>query len=168
MSKATALLAAGCMLILLASCEKNGDINNSTAPSTTESIYSAEPEQKEQERSEVSMTIKVGEKEFAVVLYDNAAAKELVKRLPVTVDMKELHGNEKYYYWDQDFPTDAKNPGTIKTGDLMLFGSDCLVLFYKEFTTSYSYTPLGYITKPEELQDAVDKGNVQITLQAIQ
>ena len=41
----------------------------------------------------------------------------------MTVDMSELHGNEKYYYLSNGLPTASSNPGTIRTGDLMLYGS---------------------------------------------
>jgi hypothetical protein len=45
----------------------------------------------------------------------------------------------------------------------MLFGSDCLVLFYESFSTSYSYTKIGYIDDPNELENAIGSGNIQIT-----
>ncbi|WP_207632882.1 cyclophilin-like fold protein [Foetidibacter luteolus] len=45
--------------------------------------------------------------------------------------------------------TDASNLGTIETGDLMLYGSSTLVLFYKTFSSSHSYTT---ITRVEDLQ----------------
>lgn len=43
--------------------------------------------------------------------------------LPLTLDMSELHGNEKYYHFPTEQPTDPSNPGTIEAGDLMLWGT---------------------------------------------
>ena len=37
----------------------------------------------------------------------------------------------------------------------MLYGSNCLVLFYQNFSTSYSYTPLGRIKNPSLLAQAL-------------
>ena len=77
--------------------------------------------------------------------------------------MQELNGNEKYSYLSQTLSTNASCPDSIHTGDLMLFGSDCLVLFYKDFSTSYSYTPIGKLDNPQGLSAALGSGNVTVT-----
>ena len=59
--------------------------------------------------------------------------------------MQELNGNEKYVYLDTKLPSDAANPGGIQAGDLMLYGDNCIVLFYKSFHTSYTYTKIGHV-----------------------
>ena len=82
-----------------------------------------------------------------------------------TVDMSELHGNEKYYYLSNGLPTASSNPGTIRTGDLMLYGSTCVVLFYETFSTSYNYTRLGRITNPSGLASALGSGGVNVTFE---
>jgi hypothetical protein len=108
------------------------------------------------------MRIKVGNHTFIATLYDNATAAAFKAVLPVTVNMVELNRNEKYVDLSRDLPTNASNPGTIKTGDLMLYGSNTLVLFYKTFSTSYSYTKLGRIDDGKALADAVGSGNVTV------
>ena len=74
--------------------------------------------------------------------------------------MTELNGNEKYYDFPSALPTNASVGGDIKAGDLMLYGSNVLVLFYKNFNTSYSYTKLGYVDNPTGLAQALGAGNV--------
>ena len=76
--------------------------------------------------------------------------------------MSELNGNVKYNYLPFTLPTNASNPEQIHAGDLMLYGSDCLVLFYKSFPTSYCYTPIGCIDDPSNLADVVGDGGVQV------
>lgn len=114
-----------------------------------------------------SLKIIVSNQTFLAKLYSNEATEELIKRMPMTVKMNELNGNEKYIYLPSDFPTSAQHPRQIQQGDLMLYGSDCLVLFYQNFPTSYSYTPLGHIENPSGLVEALGKGSVEITFQTI-
>ena len=110
------------------------------------------------------MKIKIGSQTFTATLYDNATANAFKSMLPMTVSMVELNGNEKYIDLSSDLPTNASNPRTIQTGDLILYGSNTLVLFYKTFSTSYSYTRLGRIDEVTGLADAVGSGNVTVTL----
>lgn len=112
------------------------------------------------------MDVIVNGKKFQAELADTAAAKELAKKLPMTINMKELNGNEKYHYLSSDLPANENVSGQIKTGDIMLYGSDCLVFFYKNFRTSYQYTRIGKITDPEGFAPALGKGNVQVMIQA--
>ncbi len=104
----------------------------------------------------------VDEKKFSTSLAENATTHAFRNLLPLTLNMIELNGNEKYAELPQPLPTDAKNPGTIKTGDILLWGKNTLVIFYKTFTTSYSYTCIGTIDEPKQLAEAVGKGNVMI------
>lgn len=117
------------------------------------------------EETMLKVNISVGDRTFPAKLYDNDAARELINRMPMELDMSELHGNEKYYYLPEKLPTDPKNPGSIHTGDFMLFGSDCLVLFYKDFQSSFSYTRLGYIENPEELAEIAGSGSVTVAFE---
>jgi hypothetical protein len=110
------------------------------------------------------MNIKVGSKIFTATLLDNNSAKTFKEMLPITISMIELNGNEKYYDLSKNLPANSSNPGTIKNGDLMLYGSKTLVLFYKTFSTSYSYTKLGRIDDTAGLAVALGTGNVTVTL----
>ena len=112
--------------------------------------------------SDKQITITVGDKSFTAVLYDNKTADELYSRLPLTLNMSELNGNEKYYNFDKSFSTDSKIAGHISVGDLKLYGDDCLVLFYDSFTSGYSYTNIGYIEDTNGLAEALGSGNVTV------
>ncbi len=110
-----------------------------------------------------SIEVVINGKVFPAKLYNNKTAGELQKKFPMTVKMSELNGNEKYHYMDSSLPTATVSPKQIKKGELMLYGSDCLVLFYKSFSTSYDYTRLGYLENTDGLTEAVGTGNVQMT-----
>ncbi|MES2459360.1 MAG: cyclophilin-like fold protein, partial [Armatimonadota bacterium] len=86
--------------------------------------------------------------------------------LPLRLNMTELNGNEKYYDLSTRLPTDARKPGKIQTGDLLLYGDNTLVLFYKTFKTPYSYTRIGRIDNPSGLAAVVGAGNVTVNFEA--
>ena len=52
---------------------------------------------------------------------------------------------------DNSLPTNSTNPKHIKSGDIMLYGNNCLVIFYKSFDTNYSYTKIGHIDNLPDL-----------------
>ena len=110
-----------------------------------------------------SVTIQINGKNFSATLEDNPTAHAFADKLPLEVDMAELNGNEKYFYLDADLPSDSERVGQIHSGDLMLYGSNCVVIFYKDFATSYSYTRLGKLDKPADLEKILGTGNVRVT-----
>jgi hypothetical protein len=111
--------------------------------------------------------ITVNSQTFTAKLLDIDSAKLFKEMLPMTINMNELNGNEKYYDLPNKLPTKSSNPGTIHNGDLMLYGSNTLVLFYKSFSTSYSYTKIGSIDDPTGLEEALGTGNVSVTFDSI-
>ena len=102
-----------------------------------------------------SYYIKIGDKTFPFELKDTSAANELKERLPFTVKMTKLNNNEIYYQFSEKFTTNTKAVGTINIGDIYLYQDDFLVLFYKTFTTSYSYSEIGHLSDTNGLAEAI-------------
>ena len=112
-----------------------------------------------------TMQMKIGNKEYSVVLQDNNTTKALQELLPMTVIMSEFNGNEKYYHFREALPSKPEHIGQVKSGDVMLFGDDCLVVFYKDFKTTYSYTRIGHIENAADLEQTLGRGSVTITFE---
>lgn len=112
-----------------------------------------------------NIEIKIGQSTYSATLYENETVKSLVELLPLEVNMQDLNGNEKYFYLSQSLPCNAQTVSQIRAGDLMLFGSDCLVLFYKDFTTTYRYTKIGKLETVDGLEEALGDGAVRISFQ---
>ena len=110
----------------------------------------------------MQINVIVGTKTFTATLADSETGRAFAQLLPMTVTMTELNGNEKYHYLDSSLPTDSYQPGTIHAGDLMLYGNNCVVLFYETFSSSYSYTRIGSIDNPAGLAAALGSGNVSV------
>ena len=104
-----------------------------------------------------TMKVTINNKEYLVQLEDNETVKSFIKLLPKEFNMNDLNNNEKYVYLDTQLITNSYNPKHINKGDIMLFGDNCLVIFYKSFDTNYGYTKIGHINNLEDL------GNKSVT-----
>lgn len=103
--------------------------------------------------------------EFEAELNDNEAARQLAEMLPMQLDMEDLHDNEKYFYFSDDFDTADEKLKEIHAGDLLIYDSKCLVLFYESFETTYQYTTLGKISDTTGLKEALGKDTATISFQ---
>ena len=112
---------------------------------------------KKEEKTTMNYNVKItiDDKEYLTTLEENNTTKELIKKLPLKLNLKDLNNNEKYVNLDYSLPTESYNPNKINKGDLMLYNDNCIVLFYKSFDTKYSYTKLGHIDNLSELNDEI-------------
>lgn len=147
-----------CLLIgcLLWGCQKAPE-SRPVNEKQKETIHDAKGEQ--------TMKMIINHKTFDIELYDNETVEVLYQQLPITITMDELNGNEKYYYFHQSLPTQTQSVGSIQTGDIMLYGNNCLVLFYKDFETSYQYTKIGHIKDTDGLAELLGNNSIEITIQ---
>ena len=116
----------------------------------------------EMETITTKIKITVNGKIFDATIDDNESARAFLEKLPLEVTMTELNGNEKYYRFNSNFPSNDEHIGKISSGDLMLYDSSYVVLFYKDFSTSYSYTRLGKILNIADLASTLGGGNVTV------
>ena len=158
MKKNVLLLAVSAVTAALtAAC---GGLSTASYPQEREgSLYSSSSEKN---TGADTMDMTVNGRTFSISLEQNETASAFKEMLPLTLEMSELNGNEKYYYLDRDLPV-LEDSGHITAGDVMLYGSRCIVVFYKSFDTPYSYTKIGHIADYSALQDALGSGSVSVT-----
>lgn len=169
MKRTFAMIMLAVMLLTLVACgETAGSEATQNIPSDPLNNSSSEPQPNENGDDESAMTnitITVGNSDFTAKLYDNSATQALLAVLPMTLDMYDLNGNEKYYYLADNLPSEStEKPATMNAGELMCWSSNCLVLFYKTFSNSYGgYVRLGYVEDVSSFADALGSGNVKVT-----
>jgi hypothetical protein len=136
------LLIIICLFSVVGCSSKKDETNNQN-----NSTNQQESNNESNNSNEVIKSVKaiIKGKEYKIDLENNETANSFVGLLPQELNMKELNGNEKYIYLDTTLPTNSSNPKRINAGDVMLYGDNCLVIFYKSFDTSYSYTKIGHI-----------------------
>ena len=167
--KKTYLIAAMSFLYIttgLASCSKDNPLpvqkqSNNTNNSTDTTGNNSSEEILESD----TINLKIANHTFTITLADNETAKAFKAKLPMTITMHDLNNNEKYYNMPDNLPTASYRPDKIQTGDLMLYGSNCIVLFYKTFTNSYNYTRIGKVDNPVGLVTAVGNGSISIIIE---
>ena len=136
-------------------------LNNAyaTQPTTESSTTQTAAIKSEESR----MWITIGERRFSATLAATEAAEEFASMLPLTLNMEDLNRNEKHTDLPKNLLTNKYQPKNIQNGDIVLWGSRTLVVFYKTFNTSYSYTRIGRIENAADLPRALGHGNAIIT-----
>lgn len=141
-------------IFLIFNKKQNIEVNNNIEENTNES-----------EDNMDKIKLKVNNIEYEILLENNDTVKDLINLLPFNINMNELNGNEKYYYLDNSIRSNPSKVGKINTGDIMLYGNDCIVIFYESFNTSYSYTRIGKIVDSSNLKENLGSSNVNVVFE---
>ncbi len=56
--------------------------------------------------------------------------------MPLTLNISDLNGSEKYYNLSDTLPVNSEKAGNIKKGNIMLYGNNCIVIFYERHHTA--------------------------------
>lgn len=151
------------LLLTLCSCAVSDNTEQSDEATGAENSESNTTIIEENENMP-KLKLRINGIDFTATLYDTQTTRALLEKLPMTLTMEELNGNEKYNYLPFDLPISSESVGNIKTGDIMLWGDNCLVLFYEDFSTSYRYTKIGYIENPAEFPSTVGTDDVTVEI----
>lgn len=116
--------------------------------------------------SENRIVITVDGKSMSATLADNQATKTLIDRLSsgaITITMSNYGGFEKVGSLPWSLPS-SDTQITTKPGDIMLYNSNQMVIFYGQ--NSWAYTPLGVLenTDSDKIRDFVGNGDKQVTI----
>ena len=159
------------LICTLVGCSKN--TSNSTEPSnpstqepstTTPADTTPDTTTTEDDTMNKTLTLKIGNTEVEVFWLDNDSVKALkqLAKNGLTIDL-EMYGNmEQFGSLGSTLPSNDANLSAT-AGDIMLYQSNKIVLFYGSNT--YSYTKLGHINlSKSELTELLGEENVTITI----
>lgn len=111
-----------------------------------------------------TIEIKIEDKIFKATLLDNQTSKAFIKKLPLTITMEDYNQNEKFYRFSEKFPVNPTKIENIKTGDIVFYETNFFVIFYEDFKTQYTYTPIGTINNISGLKEVLKKKKVIVEL----
>ena len=137
--------------------EEAEEIKN-TSDSMDEALLN---ERKEDE--EMRLQVQIGEHTFTATLEDNVAVDAFVgmmEEAPVVIQMSDYSGFEKVGSLGTSLTSDNSQT-TTQAGDIVLYNSSQIVIFYG--SNSWSYTRIGKIDDLTGWEDALGSGDVTVT-----
>ena len=121
-----------------------------------------------EENNMKKIEIIIKNEKYEIELEKNSTTQKLLEMLPLELEINELNGNEKYAVLPKKLPKEDVVIRKINIGDLMLYQNNYLVLFYKNFSTSYSYTKLGRVVEIDKLIKNVSEGDRVLRIRLIE
>ena len=67
---------------------------------------------------EIKINLIVNNKTFSATLNNNETVRQLTAMFPMTIQMSDLHSNEKYNYLDSSLTTNSYIPNRINAGGM--------------------------------------------------
>ena len=116
-------------------------------------------------QAEKELILKIDSKTIPVIWEDNDSVKELKKqaeKAEINISMSNYGGFEQVGHLGKAYPSNDRRINAEK-GDIMLYSSNQIVVFYGKNT--WSYTKLGKITlDPDEVTTLLDNKGVTLTI----
>ena len=110
--------------------------------------------------ADAKLEIVIGSAVFTATLADTTAAQEFAQMLPMTITLDDYGGFEKVGSLGRSLTT-SNSQTTTAAGDIVLYNSSNIVMFYG--SNSWSYTRLGKIDDLTGWADALGRGSVSVT-----
>ena len=148
------ILVAVWGMALLAGC--GGETQNA-APSSPQAEPETTHETDKKEQTTMKMNVQIGDQTFTATLADTTAAQEFAQMLPMTITLDDYGGFEKVGSLGKSLTT-SNSQTTTAAGDIVLYNSSNIVMFYG--SNSWSYTRLGKIDDLTGWTDALGHGSV--------
>ena len=162
MKQLTFLLLSVLMLLAVTAC-----CERKTAPKTQpiENTQNSLTEETSDERTDTGMKMYINDKEIPVTWENNPSVSALRSDLQegdIVVSMSMYSNNEQVGPLNKTYPSNDVQT-TTNNGDIVLYSSDQIVLFYG--SNSWAYTRLGKMDLSEnEVVNLLSNGDVSIRL----
>lgn len=166
MKRFTTLLFACLSSLALLSCEKIGpvDISQTQKEEKKQSEENNNNSNNNDQIANMVIDITAGGRTITATLTDNATAKELAGKLKAGAITVQMKANGFEHYGPLGFSLTSHNEQvTAVSGDIMLYNSNNICVFYGN--NSWSYTPLGKVDgfSADELKAFFGTGDISVT-----
>jgi hypothetical protein len=114
----------------------------------------------------VKIKITIGATVLTATLLDNATARALVTKLPLTVPMQDLYSREMCYHFPDALPTDNVRTTGYEVGEIIYWPPrHSLVIMYTQNGERFSMQKIGRIDSDVEIFK--NTGDIDVTFEVI-
>lgn len=92
------------------------------------------------------LVLQLENEKVPIIVYNTKIVNGLSGYMPFDVTFNELNGNEIYAELPFAIEASPERVKEVQAGDVMLFGSSTLVIFYETHKTDYQYTKIGKVS----------------------
>ncbi len=99
---------------------------------------------------------------YNVTLEDNLTVEDIIALDTIILNAEDESLGYKYAYLNNSITYSPEYTGKILKGDLLLYDSNCIVLYYQDMDTDKVYTKIGHV----ENLDTLEFGPIDIIIKA--
>lgn len=117
----------------------------------------------------VQMRITVGDQVLTAALEDNATARAITERLPMTLPMMDIYGCEMCCRFDEELPANEARVTGFEVGDIIYWRSHrSFVILYHQDGARFEMQKAGYINADSAvIEELFGHGDVNVTYELI-
>ena len=93
---------------------------------------------------------------------DNLTVEDIIARHTIILNAEDESLGYKYAYLNNSITYSPEYTGKILKGDLLLYDSNCIVLYYQDMDTDKVYTKIGHVDN----LDTLEFGPIDIIIKA--
>ncbi|MDO4163000.1 MAG: cyclophilin-like fold protein [Bacteroides sp.] len=167
----TTLVMAMCMTLSLSACASDAIIDEQLIPETTTSTEDSGNGSDNQSNNDSNMTTKmritVNGHTLTATLQDNATARAIAERLPMTLPMMDLYGREMCYRFSESLPTDNVSTRGYSVGEIIYYPPmHSFVIMYEQNGENFQMQHIGQIDSGVEIFSGI--GDVDVLFEAVE
>lgn len=127
------------------------------------------PEAVQEPEGTVQMRITVGDQVLTATLEDNATARAIAGRLPMTLPMMDLYGREMCYRFDESLPANEARVSNFAVGDIIYWRPrNSFVIMYHQDGERFEMQKVGHIdADAETIGNLFGHGDVNVTFELL-
>ncbi len=108
----------------------------------------------------------VNGQELKAILYNTETNRRLVSEIQrnpwLQLSCYDVDGTYKYYDLPRNYPTNTETIQSVKAGEILMDGSDRILLYYQDAELNGEYTKIGYFEDAARAAEAIGIEDIQL------